>query len=238
MSSAEDRFQSLYEAGAPWVTGHPQPAIVRLVAEGMISGPVLDCGCGTGENSVYLAAQGLSVTAFDFLREPLVSARRAAERENVQLEILQEDALNLARWNRQFQTVIDCGLYHVFPPEPRKRYINGLLNVCAQGGQLFILCFSENEPGEHGPLRLTQADIRSDFHSGWTVRSIQSSILAVAPNPQQPHNQNGPQQLGTSGEPDPATGHPVTGHPVAAKDSIETFSAGGAKCWLAHLQRD
>ncbi len=50
-------FEQMYQGQAPWDTGRPQPAIVKLAEAGQIRGSVLDVGCGTGENVLYLAGQ-------------------------------------------------------------------------------------------------------------------------------------------------------------------------------------
>ena len=60
---------SYVDGPAPWDTGRPQPAIVRLADEGAFAGAVLDAGCGTGlfhsfdadERREYVASLG-SVT--------------------------------------------------------------------------------------------------------------------------------------------------------------------------------
>jgi len=49
---------SYLDGPAPWDTGRPQPAIVRLAGERAFAGEVLDAGCGTGENALHLAALG------------------------------------------------------------------------------------------------------------------------------------------------------------------------------------
>jgi 2-polyprenyl-3-methyl-5-hydroxy-6-metoxy-1,4-benzoquinol methylase len=49
----------------PWDIGRPQPALVRLAAEGGFAGAVLDAGCGTGENALHVAALGLQVLGVD-----------------------------------------------------------------------------------------------------------------------------------------------------------------------------
>jgi len=41
------------------------------------------------------------------------------------------------------------------------------------------LCFNEHQPGEMGPRRVTQAEIRATFASGWTVDSISAEQFAV-----------------------------------------------------------
>ncbi|MGZ4533283.1 MAG: class I SAM-dependent methyltransferase [Mycobacteriaceae bacterium] len=63
-------------APAPWDTGQPQPAIVRLAAEA--AGAVLDVGCGTGENALHVASLGLSVLGVDVAETALAIARAKA----------------------------------------------------------------------------------------------------------------------------------------------------------------
>ena len=57
---AANSFESAYLGTPPWDIGRPQPAIVRLAESNQIAGSVLDVGCGTGENILYLAERGLS----------------------------------------------------------------------------------------------------------------------------------------------------------------------------------
>ena len=58
-------WDAAYRGLPPWEIGHPQPAIVDLAAGGGIGRSVLDAGCGTGENALYLAEQGHEVWGID-----------------------------------------------------------------------------------------------------------------------------------------------------------------------------
>ena len=53
-------FQNAYAGSAPWDIDRPQ-AVFLAVAD-RISGSVLDVGCGTGENALFLASRGCAVT--------------------------------------------------------------------------------------------------------------------------------------------------------------------------------
>ena len=58
MSDLQDRghFETAYAGKAPWDIGKPQGAIAESVD--LVTSPVLDVGCGTGENALFLAAIG------------------------------------------------------------------------------------------------------------------------------------------------------------------------------------
>ena len=104
-------WDASYAGGpAPWDTGRPQPAIVRLAAEGAFAGAVLDAGCGTGENALHLASFGLRVLGVDVAETALRMARAKAAARRLDAEFMVCDALRLDRLGRPFDTVLDCGL--------------------------------------------------------------------------------------------------------------------------------
>ncbi len=39
------------------------------------------------------------------------------------------------------------------------------------------MCFSEHQPGDWGPRRVTRAEIRSTFADGWTVDTIEPATF-------------------------------------------------------------
>ncbi|HEY6004559.1 MAG TPA: class I SAM-dependent methyltransferase [Anaeromyxobacter sp.] len=161
-----DRFERFYREGTPpWDIGRPQPEVVRLAEEGGLVGDVLDVGCGTGENALYLAALGRPVVGVDASPIAIERARAKAAERGLAADFLVADALDLARIRRRFETVLDCGLFHVFGPEDRRRYAHSLCEVLSPGSTLQLLCFSDEEPPGPGPYRIAEADIREAFRS-------------------------------------------------------------------------
>jgi hypothetical protein len=171
-----DFFAAIYREGVPpWDIGRPQPEFVRLAAEGAIRGSVLDAGCGTGENALHLAGLGCEVWGIDAAPIAVEKALGRARERGLEATFLVADARFLAGLGRTFDTAIDCGLFHVFSDDDRARYVRGLSAVLKPGGRLFLLCFSEHEPGAEGPRRVTQEEIRSAFRAGWRVDSIRAA---------------------------------------------------------------
>ena len=157
----------------PWDIGRPQPVFVRLAAQGAIMGPVLDVGCGTGENALHLAALGFEVTGLDAVPTAIAAARAKARRRELAVEFIVGDALALGQLGRTFATVIDCGLFHVFGDADRATYVAGLAAAVEAGGRVHILCFSDRQPGIWGPRRVTEAELRGAFTGGWRVEAIE-----------------------------------------------------------------
>jgi len=156
-------FDSFYEGTPPWDIGRPQKEFVQLVEAGEIVGSVLDVGCGTGENALFLASQGHTVWGIDSSPIAINNAQSKAERRKLNVNFLLWDALDLHNLGSTFDTIIDSGLFHVLSDAERTLFITNLAAVLSPGGTYFMLCFSDLEPGTYGPRRVTQAEIRSSF---------------------------------------------------------------------------
>ncbi len=170
-------FNSAYEGTPPWDIGRPQKEIIRLTEDGEISGRVLDAGCGTGENTLYLAGLGFDVWGIDAVPSAIERAKEKAEKRGVKVNFLVSDAFKLQSLHTKFDTVIDCGLFHVFSDEERPIFAASLSSALYPGGKYFMLCFSEHEPGSWGPRRVNQAEIRSTFGKGWKIDYIREAVF-------------------------------------------------------------
>jgi SAM-dependent methyltransferase len=179
-----ERFESMYRETAPWDITGPQPAFVGLEEAGEIRGSILDAGCGTGENALYLASRGHEVWGLDFVPVAIVRAKVKAKERGLGVHFQVGDALKLDQLGRTFDTVIDCGLFHTFTDEERPLYVAGLATVLRPGGSVKILCFSDQEPPGQGPRRVTQQEIRTAFGDGWQVNEIREARFQTSDHPE------------------------------------------------------
>ena len=173
-------FENLYSGQPRWEIGRPQRAILDVADR--ITGSVLDSGCGTGEDALFFASRGQKVTGIDFLAEPITLAKQKAAERGLTATFLVMDALALKELPEVFDNVIDSGLFHVFGDEDRRRYVEGLASALKLGGRLFLLCFSDAEPGDQGPRRVSKKEIEEAFAEGWAVGSIEPSRYEVRPD--------------------------------------------------------
>jgi SAM-dependent methyltransferase len=165
---------SYHDGPAPWDIDRPQPAVVRLAAEGGFTGAVLDAGCGTGENALHVASLGLPVLGVDVAETALAIARAKAADRGIEAEFAAADALRLERLGRRFATVLDCGLFHTFDGDERPGYVASLASVTEPDGTLYVLCFSDGGPGT-GPHPVSRDELRAAFNpgAGWKVAALE-----------------------------------------------------------------
>lgn len=167
----------------PWDIGRPQPPFLALVQESAIRGRVLDVGCGTGEHVLMCAAHGLDATGIDSAPTAIAAAQAKAKERGLPARFLLGNALHLGRLGAQFDTVLDSGLFHVFDDADRQAFVDSLRTVTAPGARYFMMCFSDRQPGDFGPRRVTQAEIHASFAGGWRIDSIEPARFDIRFDP-------------------------------------------------------
>jgi SAM-dependent methyltransferase len=163
----------------PWDIGHPQPVFVRLADQGLLAGRVLDSGCGTGEHTLLAAARGAEATGIDVSARAIGLARAKAAERGSAARFETGDVLRLGDLGVTFDTIIDSGVFHVFDDEDRARYVASLASALRPGGRCYLICFSDRQPGDAGPRRVSQDELRAAFAHGWAVASIEAETFEV-----------------------------------------------------------
>jgi ubiquinone/menaquinone biosynthesis C-methylase UbiE len=166
----------------PWVIDEPQPEVVKLIDQQLITGRLLDSGCGTGEHSLLAAEQGAEVTGVDISRNAIEIARRKAADRGIAVEFAVINMLEPVPFDdASFDTVLDSGVFHSFEGGEQRSYVDNLTRVTKPDGLLHLICFSEHQPGEGewGPRRIRQAEIHAAFHDGWTVEQIEPATFHI-----------------------------------------------------------
>jgi SAM-dependent methyltransferase len=186
MTTPSAEWDSAYQDGPPpWDIGRPQPIFARLADGGLLSGRVLDAGCGTGEHVLLAAAHGAAATGVDLSGLAIGRARAKAAERGLTARFEVGDALHLERLGETFDTVLDSGLFHVFDDADRPRYVTSLAAVTEPGGMYYMMCFSDRQPGNWGPRRVRREEIEQAFGGGWEVASLTRD--ACTTNPIQGH---------------------------------------------------
>lgn len=178
-------FNESYRGSPPWDIGHPQPEFVKLAKNGEIHGKVLDIGCGTGENAIFLSQFGTEAWGIDSAPLAIEKAKQKAQQRGAKVRFMVGDAFHLDRLGTQFDTVVDCGLFHIFSDGERSLFTKSLRSVMETHGTYFMLAFSTKEPTNWGgPRRLSEEEIRNVFRHGWKINYIKDCKIETNVHPQ------------------------------------------------------
>jgi 2-polyprenyl-3-methyl-5-hydroxy-6-metoxy-1,4-benzoquinol methylase len=122
MSRPPHDFDAIYTDGTPaWDIGRPQPAFDHLATAGTLVGRVLDVGCGTGEHALMAASLGHEALGIDLSARAIELAKTKASERGMGGRFVVADALRLVDLGEEFDTVLDCGLFHVLDDGERQR---------------------------------------------------------------------------------------------------------------------
>lgn len=136
MQAGASGFESAYcDSTPPWGIGRPQPAVVELEENGKIAGSVLDIGCGTGENALFLAERGHRVMGIDSAPSAIRTAREKAKQRRLPVDFRIFNALDLYALHEEFDTAIDSGFFHSLSDYEREIFSQQLAIALRAGGR-------------------------------------------------------------------------------------------------------
>ncbi|KAA8939269.1 MAG: class I SAM-dependent methyltransferase [Mycobacterium sp.] len=164
----------------PWDTKAPKESVVGWYEQGLIHGDVLDIGCGLGDNAVYLARQGFTVTGLDISPTALITAERRAADARVTVTFAVADATRLEGYRDAFDTVIDSGMFHTLDDDGKRRYAAAVHRATRAGATLLMSCFSDaNPPDPRWPRpAVSEHTLREVLGgAGWDIVSLEPSTV-------------------------------------------------------------
>ena len=152
----------LYREGTPpWETGLPADELVRLVEEKTLKPcRVLEIGCGTGANAIYLAKRGFEVTAVDMSPTAIERARTRCEQHDALLRIVLDDIFTFSKNSGTFDLVFDGGFYHFIRQTDLGRFLDLLWRVTYPGSLYLTLAGAAGETAPGGPPQVSEEQMR------------------------------------------------------------------------------
>lgn len=163
-------FDLLYVSGRPpWDTGITPPEVVEAIEGGSLpAGRVLDLGCGTGTNCIYLARHGWQAVGVDFSRVAIRRARRKARRAGVDCRFHHADVTELGFLEDRFDFVLDIGCLQGVPAERRALYAQDVARLARPGGLYMLYAFipHSDRPDRSG---VSPEEVRELFGTAFSV---------------------------------------------------------------------
>lgn len=173
-------WENVYHATPPWDVRHPQKAFMELFRNNEIkTGRILDVGCGTGDNAIFLASKGFTVIGIDIAPSAIRIAKSKAIEHNVKVDfqVLNSLELDLHFNKNEFDDIIDSGLFHTLTNKERPGFAKKIHYVLRNGGNYFMLCFSDKELGRIGPRRISKNEIIQIFSPLFRINYIHETIF-------------------------------------------------------------
>ncbi|MFZ5830316.1 MAG: class I SAM-dependent methyltransferase [Planctomycetota bacterium] len=154
-----------YRQGTPpWDTGRVASELVRVISEQRFKPcTVLEIGCGTGADAIYLARKRFEVTAVDISPIAIERARARAEQEDALLRFVQADVFRFGPTAGTFDLVYDAGFYHSIRQSTLEPYVDLLWRVTRPGSHYLALCGATGETAEGGPPQVSEEDIGNEL---------------------------------------------------------------------------
>ena len=170
-------------ATPPWDTKEPNENVIAWQTGGWVHGDVLDVGCGLGDNAVYLAKNGHTVTGLDISPTALITAEQRAKDAGVDVTFAVADSTKLDGYTDAFDTVIDSGLFHSLDDDGRRRYAAAVHRATRPDATLLLSCFSDaNLVGQEWPRPAVFEETLRDVlgSAGWDIVSLEAATVRGA----------------------------------------------------------
>jgi SAM-dependent methyltransferase len=146
----------------PWDTGQPEPLLVEFVASsGVMPGPTLEIGAGTGTNAIWMAERGFDVLGVDVSPLAVEKARAKLGVRPLPCRFEALDFLAETPPGGPFQLVFDRGCFHIFDePDERQQFAARVAATLAPGALwLSLIGSTEESANEVGPPRRSALEV-------------------------------------------------------------------------------
>ncbi len=172
----DERYKEGHEA-LPWDTGTPAPELTAYFSRVKESPKrVLELGCGTGTNAIWMVQQGSQVVATDISPTAIEWANNKAKSAGVSIEFKVSDICNeIPVEPKSVDFVFDRGVFHVMAKDMKERFVQIVHDSLTDGGMWLCLAGSadqQRESDDHGPPQLTATELISSVEKLFEVHKL------------------------------------------------------------------
>jgi len=178
----KQRMEREYRDGtAPWETGQPCSEIQRRLAAGDLptSGTALDLGCGSGLQTLLLAAHGLKVVGVDLSTTAIAKAQRRASGHPAgrRVHFIAGDVTEVRGIGEPFDVLVDRGCYHLARRDHLEAFLHALERHSRSGSLLMLLAFSATEEPEFPVPVVAEEELRNELGSLFEITDLRTVRL-------------------------------------------------------------
>ncbi|MFW6122898.1 MAG: class I SAM-dependent methyltransferase [Thermodesulfobacteriota bacterium] len=176
--TTEERFQKRYASGdTPWDIGKPDVNLIETVT-GLPIEPckALDIGCGTGDNSIWLAQNNFQVTGVDVSEVAIQKATEKALEAEVACSFQVVDFLAHDVDGGRFGFAFDRGFFHALNTDEERQRLAAKVaaHLDKEGLWLSLVGNADDQRPGPGPPRRTARDIVNNVEPSFEILSLVS----------------------------------------------------------------
>jgi len=175
----EEGYRERYKSGdTPWDAGQPDFNLIEIVTKNpILSCKALDVGCGTGDNSIWLAKNRFQVIGTDTSDIAIEKAKKKASKAIVECGFILVDFTKNRIEGAPFGFVFDRGCFHSFSSEnDRRRFAKNVATHLEEAGLWLTIVGNADEDRQGpGPPQRTAGDIVLAVEPYFEVLSLESS---------------------------------------------------------------
>ena len=175
------RFTDHYQKGfMPWTHEEADHNLIEVLESWPVKPcKVLEPGCGTGTDAIWLAKAGFDVTACDVVEIPLNIAKENAKKMKADVQFLRIDFLNDNIENEPFDFVFDRGYFHSYrTPGKRKKLARRVASVLTDDGLWLSLVGScDSPPRQSGPPMRSAKNIVDAVEKHFEIQFLRAGFF-------------------------------------------------------------
>ena len=136
-----------------WDIGSPTPILTDYLKKNKKIGKVCVLGCGNGYDAMEFSKFKNDVYAVDFANEALKNLKQESDRNNLMINLVNEDIFNLQKdYPIFFDLVFEYTCFCAIDPIRRQEYFDVVHGVLRKGGLLFAIFIPlDKELSDDGP---------------------------------------------------------------------------------------
>ena len=179
MAEQEYWDQRYRDGELPWDTGRPDIYLTDLIGTWPpCRGKVLEIGCGTGTNAVWLAGQGFDVTGIDIARQAVEVAEKRSRQAGVVCEFVCDNFLTSPLSSNTYIFAFDRGCFHAISDMAgRRRFVRRVAQCLQSAGIWFSLIGNPDDGQDDGPPRLTAREIALLVEEHFEILRLSSGLI-------------------------------------------------------------
>lgn len=160
-----------------WDIGRPADELRKAVQDGTVQRcKLVDLGCGSGTDAIYLARQGFDVTGIDIAPTALGQAADKARKAGVSVRWILADVTAPPDVG-PFDFIYDRGCYHNVRDQNLEAYIETVRRFSHNGTKLLLLSARRDPQSPPRSSGVTEEELRFDFSSLFRVDWLRPIML-------------------------------------------------------------